>query len=284
MEDDENYSRKKQKVSFEEVVLLKLNKLDNKLAEFSQEQNNKLAEVSHQLSVVNKKIDQLETITSEMFETIFNEFNAYQQMSETKASELNDLRTNFYKYCGFKNETAACMISGLNGKLKLAHILPRRTKQSIRESLGMEIEDMNSFRNLLLLACNIEDAFDRLKLSFIQKNALDTTLILKIWDDSIRTQQIWPGSTQTIGMYEGSALNLSLPIGIYELEPFRRCLSYQALMAIMTNSKFSELFSPPDDFCSDIEAIPKYKAKRKTFLDFRQKFLEAKHDEMEEEY
>jgi hypothetical protein len=119
-------------------------------------------------------------------------------------------------------------------------------------------------------------------LSFIQKSALDTSLILKIWDDSIRTQPIWPGSDLTIGEFDGTALNLSLPVMLYDLQPFRRCLSYQALMAFMANSKFSEIFSPPDDFCSDIDALPKYKAKRQSFLEFRRKLLEAKHDEVED--
>lgn len=78
---------------------------------------------------------------------------------------------------------------------------------------------------MLFLARNIEDNYDKLKLSFIPVNVLNPkTLMLKIWDDSIKHTPIFNGSARTIGDCEGETLSLN------GHEPFFRCLSFQAML------------------------------------------------------
>jgi septal ring factor EnvC (AmiA/AmiB activator) len=130
MEEEADYPSKRQRVYFEEAVLRKFDEQNNKLDQLAREQNIKLDQlareqnefkkeqyefkkeqnefkkeqyvISQELKQVNKNLKHLESVTFEMFETLFNDFNAYQRMSETTASELKDLRTKFYNYCGFK--------------------------------------------------------------------------------------------------------------------------------------------------------------------------------------
>jgi len=124
-----------------------------------------------------------------------------------------------------------CMASGMSGngdQVVCAHIAPCSSKEHLLAKVGLTKDDTGSTRNGLFLSKGFELAFDRLQLSFIRdpKNPLDSSLYLKIWDDSCRSHELWAGCDDaTIGEYDGWKLNLN------GHEPFKRALSYQAYQA-----------------------------------------------------
>ena len=92
--------------------------------------------------------------------------------------------------------------------------------------LELSHEDLNRSQNLLLLASNIEFSFDRLKVSYVpsvDENFFEV-FVLKIWDSSITTMQIFDGSPKTIGDYVNHSLKLRHRV-------FKRYLAYQSMWA-----------------------------------------------------
>ena len=89
-----------------------------------------------------------------------------------------------------------CMVSGVLGGLSAdpnvsnsvvcAHIIPNRAKSKtgVLKKLGYTAPDIDSVRNGLFLAHNIEFAFDRLQLCFVDNpHPLIDGLVMKIYDD-----------------------------------------------------------------------------------------------------
>ena len=121
-----------------------------------------------------------------------------------------------YNEAGLSPGRARCQATGEIGSptgnnhevvVHAAHIIPVRCPDATMYAIGLDVSDKNSARNGLLLAVNIEIAFDNLKLSFVPSNPLDSlSLVLKIWDKSIRDTPIWPNSARTIGEFEGMPL------------------------------------------------------------------------------
>jgi hypothetical protein len=157
------------------------------------------------------------------------------------------------------------MVSGYRGKSTLAHILPHSAQQnsSVMELLQLTNEDLNSDRNLLLLANNIEYYFDRLKLSFVPHLGAGMKLqwILKIWDDSIRDKPLADGADEPIGSCEGKPLILHEDHIVY-----KRCLSYQAFWAAAKHlgGTFTEESIPYDFSSLDEPHIKKFMSVMKT--------------------
>ena len=119
------------------------------------------------------------------------------------------------------------------------HILPASSHEEIYSSLGMTSADLNSIRNGLWLARNIEMSFDALRLSFVPKDILHPrTLKQVIWDEVARMTPIWDGHQDLIGQYDGCSLQLG------GHEPFRRALSYQAYLA---HSNYMNKLLPVDN-------------------------------------
>jgi HNH endonuclease len=212
---------------------------------------------------------------------VFREFNAYDKMTQTSAGnndeKQRELRTAFYDHCGItdgpndvERAQAVCLLTGRAGKLKLAHILPASADEDIKRTLQISDIDLWSFRNVLLLAVNIEMAFDRNKLSFVPNPLRENTYVLKIWDDSVKNTLIWDGAEiskeeddNTIGYYEDKPLNLLKGNGDY-LMPFKRCLSYQNFICYFI-SNHSEI-EVPDDFASALGYPDGWKTKRNDLI------------------
>mmetsp|Transcript_6030 Transcript_6030/g.10687 ORF Transcript_6030/g.10687 Transcript_6030/m.10687 type:complete len:544 (-) Transcript_6030:253-1884(-) len=77
---------------------------------------------------------------------------------------------------------ATCSVTGCHGfdrEVVAAHILPLGSSDYWRKTL--EITDLNNLRNIVLLCKNIEKAFDRLQLCFLQGDSAGEYK-LKIWD------------------------------------------------------------------------------------------------------
>ena len=137
-----------------------------------------------------------------------------------------------------KRMEVTCMVSNVTSHLDsdvvMAHIAPKRSKIRIWGSIGMKQSDVQDIRNCLLLAKEIEKAFNELQLSFMKTHPLHDRLYLKIWDNSIRDTPIFDDATMTIGECEGARLKLGeIPTDLYKHNPFRRALSYQAYLAYL---------------------------------------------------
>ena len=143
---------------------------------------------------------------------------------------------------------------------------------------------MDSHRNLVFLCFNIEKAFDAMKISFVPQDVLHDALVMKIWDDSVRTDPIFDGSLITIGEFERQALNFSV-VGsdsvTREYAPFRRCFAYQALMCFCRHSVLLGDEPPREERGSG--DFPDYDALRKKLLDMHASFRRGLKTEIEEE-
>ena len=205
-------------------------------------------------------------------------------MSETGASSAKDAKEKYMEHFGLNGDNVKCALTGLRGKITLAHILPRRSKSLIRKYLGLVPSDMNSHRNLVFLCFNIEKAFDAMKISFVPQDALHDALVMKIWDESVRSDPIFDGSLITIGEFERQALNFSL-VGsdsvTREYAPFRRCFAYQALMCFCRHSVLLGDEPPSEERGSG--DFPDYVALRKRLLDMHASFRRGMKKEIEEE-
>jgi hypothetical protein len=96
--------------------------------------------------------------------------------------------------------------------------------------LGLEPSDATSIRNCLFLAYGFEKVFDSLKMSFVKTNPLFLSLYVDFWDESYKSDPLWPGAVEKNGDYDGAVLNF----GVHNL--FKRCLLYQAYQAYVNCS------------------------------------------------
>jgi hypothetical protein len=139
----------------------------------------------------------------------------------------------------------------------------------------------------LLLSWNIEYYFDRKKLSFVQYPLHADKFDLKIWDSAVAKELIFDGAKvssvvgdNTIGFYAGRSLNLHMPNGKI-LQPFKRCLSYQAFVSFFSTKLLND-YAPPD-FSSDNEGNQDWLEKRNDFLVMRKSLDKSIMSESEEE-
>ncbi len=151
-------------------------------------------------------------------------FNPYSP-SKITGTRDDQFRAILKKHFGHtkKNNNIKCMLTrrfGNGDQVCAAHILTASSDEDIYSSLGMNFADLNSPRNGLWLARNVEKAFDALLLSFIPRDVLHPlSLALIIWDDDARMTPIWDDHQDLIGQYEGCSLQL------HRHKPFRRALS-----------------------------------------------------------
>ena len=222
------------------------------------------------LTAIKRNQAQIDLVLSSTFAVVYRESNAYDRMSETTESDAKEAKTNYMGHFYMREDNVKCALTGIQGKTKLAHILPRKTTKHICGSLGMSKTDLNSHRNLLFLSYNIEAAFDAMRISFVPQDVLHDALVMKIWDESVRDEPIFLNSTTTIGEFEDRALNFFVEgsDGVTrENRPFRRCFAYQALMCYCRHAvDFSA--KPPSDPRSS-ETLLEYEALRERLLEMR---------------
>ena len=124
---------------------------------------------------------------------------------------------------------ASCVWSYDPRKIVACRILPKSTSRNILDSLGLTRADINSPRNMLLLARNIQRSFEMQKLTFLLDEDGMTTEMglcfrLKIWDSTIKDKPIFNGSKMTIGDCDGKMFRFYSDENI----PFVRALSLHA--------------------------------------------------------
>jgi hypothetical protein len=162
--------------------------------------------------------------------------------SKVTGTRDDHFRNNLKRHLGMTSNNIPCMLTqqvGNGEQVCGAHILPCKTAEFIYVDLSMTVEpidvehpdlprvdDLNSPRNGLFLAKNVEREFDLLRLSFVPKDVLHPNQFkMVIWSDKSRNVPIWEGHAHKIGQYEGCTLILN------GHDPFRRALSFQAYQA-----------------------------------------------------
>jgi hypothetical protein len=228
--------------------------------------------LSHQIEILSKTIT---FITPLICNIAIKENNLWTNTQVESTSERNNsYRKDFLKSLGYtpkKRKQFPCMVTGQSGdgeEVVAAHLAPAKSKARILDSIGMTEQDINSPRNFLLLSKNIEKAFDKLQLSFVKENPLSNNLVMKIWDNSIRSKKIWEGSDHVIGSYDGAILRLGHHI------PFKRAMSYQAYQAYLVHKHLH--FNEPIDFGT--EEAREFARERKLM---KQDVIKAINDEVE---
>jgi hypothetical protein len=233
-----------------------LAELNNKLAAQNFELNNKLAaqnsELNKKFAAMENKIENNNKILSKMlFDKNYHDINPWLEMSTTDRSRVTNLRRKLFNALAVSDLTAACWLTGITGKVKVAHIIPNSSRAGVLSRLGLSSEFKNSLDlsrplNLMVLNSAVEEAFDKLQLSFVPQDILNpNSFFLKIWDDSIRNS--WIGN-------DFDNKPLKVPAGVMLS---RRALSFQAYMAYLHNRLQNP--SPdmpmdrPEDFSSEYE-------------------------------
>ena len=202
----------------------------------------------HELvGVVNLIIPTIQRLNSIVYNPYTPSKVTADRMPEQRSHFLGLIPEAVRKTVRFGKILVQCMSTrrfGNGEEVIAAHIIPCKTSPAIFNELHLTIADSNSTRNILFLSANIEDAFDRLQLSFISKDRLHPkSLVMKIWDNSIRDMAIYDGSKFKIGEFEGCLIALN------GHNPFFRCLSYQAMLAWgLTVSGGISHFEKPDSF------------------------------------
>jgi hypothetical protein len=237
-----------------ENIELKLTKIENKqtVAEL------KLTKLENKQATADQNV---KTALQSVAQLNISEFDAYAVMTQTSngfnKKKHVEWRTKYYEACNITTYNqdavstsekkrkivdvagkvqACCLVTGFNGELKLAHLLPASTTQKIRKLLKMQDDETGiwSLRNSLLLSEKIEYYFNRKKISFIPHPLRMNSYTLKIWDVAIFNTLIYNEAIEkvvgsgdnTIGYYEGREITLRMN-NDFELKPFKRVLAYQ---------------------------------------------------------
>ena len=163
--------------------------------------------------------------------------NPYLTMAETSNSIKIDVRNKFLLYSGIvKGSNPICMYSQIQSKhVVTAHILPRSVSNETKNNL--HILNIDDSRNLLWLCEGIEQAFDRLKLSFIPclADGLKARYKMKIWDDECLDWQLVRNKDTTIRevFQESKYLDFDIRSSSGTIKShlfYRRCLANQAIL------------------------------------------------------
>ena len=143
----------------------------------------------------------------------------------TKAAKHYRCAKKIGKVDGKDIYSATCCVTGVEGDNRQvipAHLLPCSSPPMALEFFNME-KGFDDFRNLVLLAANIEKAYDSQRLCFVM--AEDGEILLRILDESVKEEPIFEGSDKKIGEYEGRPMKFEDGV---DGKPFSRILSCHA--------------------------------------------------------
>jgi len=193
----------------------------------------------------------------------FKEMCPWLEMAETDRSRSRNLRGEIFKRLNVSDSTVVCWLTGVHCAVKVAHIIPDSTKNSVLKMLGLPPEfrnDTNDPRNFMILGTLIEEAFDAMQISFYPIDLLrPTQLYLKIWDEDVRDKQVGlptdpdpTARTRTFGELESAGAMLSVPAPPEGWAVSLRALSYHNLCCYIyqTYKGNKSLGDMPADFTS----------------------------------
>lgn len=221
--------------------------------------------------------------------------DCYDRISQSsKPRELT--KSDYVTTYGVDVDDLKCMVTGVSlsaliaaapsttniskNPVTLSHLLPRISNATERLSLGYKISDIENIRNTILLCKGIEEAFDHKYLSFVptDKPFSSNRYKMQIWVDAIKSEPIYDGATQTIGSFDGAALDLTVGTRVHD--PFKRALSYQAFRAFKKWGRDFGFELPEDCDISVYEGI--YRQKRAAYASQLARDIAADAEEDEE--
>jgi hypothetical protein len=123
----------------------------------------------------------------------------------------------------------------VEGDLTLAHILPHSTEARIQQIVGI-VKKLDNFRkNLMWLCSGLEVAFDQKQISLEPVDALTRTVFkVRVWENDILEKPLYPGASENISSIVDRIIDFSSSFDKNTI-PYRRCLSYHAMMCYFTN-------------------------------------------------
>jgi len=212
--------------------------------------------IKQNMSVVEESIKQVVAMS---VVANFKACNPYEHLS-IKSGSQKERRNNFqrqdlFRHHGLEERTVTCMFTGARGKVKLAHLLPINVDYSVVRGLRME-NQLNSFRNNLILSENIEKAYDKQRISFTQHPTLIDKFIMKVWDDTVLDEPIFgqlnDSDAPKLSQFTNCLLNASIDMPLNgPHQPFKRILAYHDFMCFMKWSIYKgEVLNCGDDFGS----------------------------------
>jgi hypothetical protein len=216
----------------------------------------------------------LAVIAPTVLKLSFKEDNPYKhsrssfEQNEDFTSRGNYFRANLLTHLGYTVEATStrssavevkCMVSGVvsskEDSIRAAHIIPAVTPLETIRKLNLKVEDIDSVRNGLLLARNIERAFDNLDISFVRNPLVQMELVMKIWNPAtFKDKPLFVGSQHFVSQFNGWKLNLDYQDESgRKHEPFLRGLAYQSFQAYL-KWKFIVDIEEPHDYSSEQES------------------------------
>ena len=149
---------------------------------------------------------------------------------------------------------------GTGAQVKVAHICPRRTPDTLFNDFCLRPEDRDNARNMMMLAANLEPALDRKQISFIEtKESMEHPEIrvrqyqMKVWDKKILDFCIWQDLEHKVQEYDGHVFSFPLGNG-----PFTRVLSCQAQLCYNIAVKqgwVSQDYDRPQEFGTPVRDV-----------------------------
>jgi hypothetical protein len=215
----------------------------------------KLSSVDRKVDKVEEKVVSIDGRTKAIeFEANYVKYNPWLDTS-SRDSRVKQLRGKVLKVVG----SELCWLTGLE-KTKIAHILPDSTKRCVLKKLRLPDNFKNNHDakpwNFLVLDEVLEEAFDRMRISFVPKGVIHTsTFYLTINDQSCLKEKLTDGKS-CIGDYVGKVLQVPESI-----EVSRRALSYQALMSYIHWTKYIDEKSSTNDMAEPFLQSTKVKMK-----------------------
>jgi hypothetical protein len=180
---------------------------------------------------LNSKMDGLTKTVENMKLQVLIDKNPWHKLNSNSRDE-SLRRTMTPKLCP-KGEPTCCITkvpintraNDGNVAVKLAHILPQSTFLSVCQDLGWGLSELDTLKNLIFLASNMEKGFDHFKISLVhvRKVADGDQYSLCIHDRAFLKEKIYDGSPHAISEYVGQLFTLN--------HASKRALSYHHLFA-----------------------------------------------------
>jgi len=121
-----------------------------------------------------------------------------------------------------------CMVlnrSYPRAQVKAAHIWKWVLRGKGLDAFGLTFDDASDVRNGMLLAKDLEEAFDLKRVCF--RTDMNHDLILQVLDPSLNNKVVFPSTQKTFANINGN--KLQVPVG--KLPPFRRLLNWHAKLS-----------------------------------------------------
>jgi hypothetical protein len=141
----------------------------------------------------------------------------------------DELFRHYYNLSAAPKDTATCMVSGCTIASKdvtAAHIWPARARSSLASLFGLSLEDLNSYRNGILMASSLEKQFDAQRVAF-SYDFIHDMFSFHVLDPTLKNQNPKGLIETTFGCLEGR--QLQHPPGKM---PFRRLLVWHYASAL----------------------------------------------------